>query len=150
MFISEKNLSPSLEDYLECILFLEKKNRVARVKDIAEFLRIKMPSVSGALRNLKEKGLIEYEKNSFIILTKSGCRIAGSVQKRHSILKRFLLNILLLSDKDAEEQACRIEHVVSPSTTNRIKNMTLFLEDSLLQKKEYSGDGWRKILSGDD
>ena len=73
-------LTPSLEDYLEAILNLESQYRVARVKDIAKTLEVQMPSVTGAVKNLKEKGLVNYEKNSFISLTDKGMEIAKSIQ----------------------------------------------------------------------
>lgn len=143
------NLSPSLEDYLESILFLEKKNRVARVKDIAELLKVQMPSVTGALKNLREKNLVEYEKNSFIVLTESGKKIADSVQKRHDILTKFLKNILLLKNENAEDQACQIEHIITPGTAKRIKNLTIFMENFFSKNKDYSREEWEKILSED-
>ena len=60
----ERQLSTSLEDYLEAIIRLEKANRVARVKDIAGALNVQMPSVTGALKTLRDKGYVDYERNS--------------------------------------------------------------------------------------
>jgi len=129
-------LTPSLEDYLEAILQLEQKNRVARVKDIAERLSVQMPSVTGALKNLKSKGMIEYEKNSFINLTPRGQEIARSVLGKHEILTEFLKKGLLLSPRIAEEEACRIEHSIDQDTAVRIKNLTEYLASSFEGKTE--------------
>lgn len=131
-----KKLTPSLEDYLEAILQLEEINRVARVKDIAEKLSVQMPSVTGALKNLKSKGMIEYEKNSFINLTEEGKKIAEVVLRKHQILVRFLEEGLLLSTEKAEEEACRIEHSIDQETSLRIKNLSLYLEQQFQDKPE--------------
>ena len=120
-------LTPSLEDYLEAILQLEKKNRVARVKDIADKLSVQMPSVTGALKNLKSKGMIEYEKNSFINLTPKGSKIARSVLNKHEILVDFLEQSLFLPAEQAQEEACKIEHSINQDTATRIKNLTAYL-----------------------
>ena len=122
-------LTPSLEDYLEAILQLEKKNRVARVKDIAEKLSVQMPSVTGALKNLKSKGMIEYEKNSFINLTPKGGKIARSILSRHEILVSFLEQALFLPAEQAQEEACKIEHSINQDTATRIKNLTAHLRE---------------------
>jgi len=126
----KKDLSPSLEDYLEAILQLETKNKVARVKEIAEALNVQMPSVSGALKTLKSKGLIIYEKNSYIVLSAKGLEIARSVQNKHSILTGFLEEILLLPKSIAEDQACKIEHIISRETSIRIQRLGEVLKKS--------------------
>ena len=75
-------LSESLEDYLEAILFLENSNKVARVKDIAEKMGVLRGSVTGALKSLSKKGLINYEPYSYITLTKKGTTLARQVTRR--------------------------------------------------------------------
>jgi len=102
-----------------------------------------MPSVTGALKNLKSKGMIEYEKNSFINLTEQGKEIAEIVLKKHMILVNFLSEGLLLSPAKAEEEACRIEHSIDLETARRIKNVTRYLSG------QFSGDSdsLEKILS---
>ncbi len=128
-------LTPSLEDYLEAILQLEEKNRVARVKDIAEKLSVQMPSVTGALKNLKAKGMIEYEKNSFINLTETGKERAEIVLKKHQILVQFMEEVLLLDSEKAEEEACRIEHSIDQTTAKRIKNLSRHLTGTYKDNK---------------
>jgi len=130
-YLMEKKvkLTPSLEDYLEAILQLEEKNRVARVKDIADKLSVQMPSVTGALKNLKSKGMIEYEKNSFINLTPKGNEIAQAVLGKHEILVSFLQDGLFLDPGLAQEEACKIEHSIGQDTARRIKNLTNYLSE---------------------
>ncbi|MBB6478589.1 metal-dependent transcriptional regulator [Spirochaeta isovalerica] len=141
-----EQLTTSLEDYLEAILFLEEKNRVARVKDIAEFLSVQMPSVTGAQKNLRSKGLVEYERNSFINLSREGLKIARSIRKKHDILKNFLKSVLLLDDDQSEEEACKIEHAISQNTALRIKNLTDYVLKGL-DTGELSGQSWQDIIS---
>jgi len=113
-------LSESIEDYLEVILELEKSNKVARAKDIAERLNINRGSVTCGLKNLTEKGLINYQPYSYITLTPQGKRIAAEVTRRHEVLRDFLENILGVDAKTAENNACRMEHAVDRQTIDRL------------------------------
>lgn len=143
--LSMTNLSPSLEDYLEAILRLEKKYRVARVKDIAKSLGVQMPSVTGALKNLREKGLVNYEKNSFISLTETGIRAAEMINSKHYILDEFFRDVLLIDPATASEEACGTEHVISSKTATRIKALTDYVKDSVLNT--FSEKEWNALLS---
>jgi DtxR family Mn-dependent transcriptional regulator len=125
---SSAELTASMEDYLEAILLLEKKHRVARVKDIAERLSVRMPSVTGALKSLKSRSLIEYEKNSFINLTPKGMKLAKSVLQRHEILVEFFSLGLGLEGESAEAQACRMEHAIDQETAGRFRNLTRWIQ----------------------
>ena len=113
-------LSENLEDYLETILALEKLNKVARVKDIAEKLGILRGSVTGALRTLQEKGLVNYEPYSFITLTSRGSTIAREITRRHEAIKDFLANILQIDSEKAEANACRMEHAMDKAAVDRL------------------------------
>ena len=115
-----RELSESIQNYLEVILELENKNKVARAKDIADRLGIQRGSVSGALKMLEQKGFINYAPYSFITLTKEGKRIAREVAHRHAVLKDFLLNVLQIDNETAEETACRMEHVIDKKTVERL------------------------------
>jgi DtxR family Mn-dependent transcriptional regulator len=142
----QKQLTTSLEDYLEAILLLERKNRVARVKDIACLLQVKMPSVTGALRSLRDKEMVNYKKNSFISLTDKGMVIAKDILTRHSIIRKFLERILLLPAGIADEQACKIEHLIDDMTLRRLYNTCRFLQNQLINKERYSEEEWLKII----
>jgi len=122
-------LTESLEDYLETILELEIKNKVARVKDIADKLDIQRCSVSGALKILAEKGLINYEPYSYITLTDNGICVAKKIKHRHNILKDFLSRIVQLSSENADALACRMEHAVDEISMERIVQFIKFIDN---------------------
>ena len=113
-------LSESLEDYLEVILELEKTQKVARVKDIAEKMGVQRGSVSGTLKSLKEKELVNYRPYSYITLTKQGKKLAEEICRRHEVIKNFLKCVLLLDESNAEKNACRMEHAMDKSAINRL------------------------------
>lgn len=115
-----EELSENMENYLETIFELEKINKVARVKDIADRLGIQRGSASGALKNLAEKGLIHYEPYSFITLTRDGREIAKEIAHRHRVLKDFLENILKIDPETAEKTACKMEHAIDETTKERL------------------------------
>ena len=129
--------SESIQKYLEIILELENTHKVARAKDIAEGLGIQPGSVSGSLRNLEKKGLINYEPYSFITLTKKGRKIAEEVAHRHRVLKDFLFNVLQIDAETADETACRIEHVIDEKTVERL---VCFIE--YLHSDPHTGSEW--------
>jgi len=115
-----KKLSATMEDYLETILLMAKKNNVARVKDIARKLCVKKPSVNNALKQLSSKGLINYQPYEFITLTPEGKRLANKLLRRRDIIKPFLTEILLLEDDEAEKYTCRLEHAFDGRLIDRL------------------------------
>ena len=121
-------LSAQMEDYLETIFVLCQDKGVARVKDIASRLKVTNPSVVGALRTLKRKKLVRQERYGFIRLTDQGRELARSVLHRHSVLTHFLESILGLDADTAANDACRIEHAVSPETVRRLRAVAAFLQ----------------------
>jgi DtxR family Mn-dependent transcriptional regulator len=125
----ETDLSANMEDYIETIALLSKKSKVVRVKDIAKSLNIKMPSVSAALIKLRDKELIEYEKYGYVELTDKGKHIASKVYQKHSCISGFLQNVLQLSKKQAEDEACKLEHYLSSKTCSQIHKFMKFYED---------------------
>jgi DtxR family transcriptional regulator, Mn-dependent transcriptional regulator len=118
--ITVQDLSESMQDYLEAILAIQEKNQVARVKDIAEKLDILKGSVTGALKKLAEKGLINYEPYSFITLTEQGKAIAREITRRHRIIRDFLQCILLMDPEAADQNACRMEHAMDREAVDRL------------------------------
>lgn len=113
-------LSRSMEDYLEVIYNLKVRSDVARVKDIAREMDVKMPSVTGAIRSLVEKGLVKHEPYECVELTDEGLRRASEVAHRHSAIKAFLIDVLGLHEDDAEREACGIEHAINADTLDRL------------------------------
>lgn len=118
------NLTSNMEDYLEVILNLQRERKVARVKDVAERLQVKMPSVTGAMKGLAEKGLVNYERYSYLTLTEEGEKIAQEIGERHKTFYNFLTQVLDLDHETAELDACRLEHATSQKTFERIKTFT--------------------------
>jgi DtxR family Mn-dependent transcriptional regulator len=114
------DLSESIQGYLEVILALETTRKVARAKDIAERLGVQRGSVTGALKSLVEKGLINYQPYSYITLTREGKRLAEEITHRHHVLKDFLLNVLQIDAETAENTACRMEHAIDKKTVERL------------------------------
>jgi DtxR family Mn-dependent transcriptional regulator len=112
-------LSQSREDYLETIYELIEANTVARVKDIAEKLNVRKPSVHCAINELKKHGLVEQEPYGYVTLTESGIIEAKEVLRRHVILREFLL-LLGVPLEVAERDACAMEHLLSPETYKAI------------------------------
>ena len=102
----------SSENYLETILLLSKKLPVVRAVDIANELDFKKPSVSIAMKNLREKNQITVSEQGFIYLTESGKEIAEMIYERHLLISSWLTE-LGVPEEIAVKDACRIEHVIS-------------------------------------
>jgi len=118
-------LSESLEDYLEAIAELIAVDGHAHTKEIAEKLDVKMPSVTGALRQLEKLGYIIYNTHYPVVLTAEGKAVADEVMRRHRVLKSFFSDVLGLPLDTASDTACRLEHVVDENT---IRRFVLFTE----------------------
>lgn len=112
----------SAENYLETILMLSKKLPVVRSVDIANELGYKKPSVSIAMKNLREKNYITVMEQGYIFLTDSGREIAEMIYERHEFLTEWLVS-LGVNPETAAEDACRIEHVISKESFEAIKKM---------------------------
>ena len=125
---SHPELSASLEDYLEVIQHLQNKNRVARAKDIADSLGVTRGSVTGSLKTLAAKGLIEYAPYSFITLTEEGAVLAREVIHRHRTLEKFFSKVLQLDEARADVIACQVEHEVDAETIDRLVSFLGFLD----------------------
>ena len=114
----------SIEDYLETILLLQRKKGNIRSIDIVNELGYTKPSVSIAMKSLREKELITVTDTGHITLTDSGLARAESVLERHTLLKDWLIK-LGVREEVAEEEACRIEHDISEETFELLKKHCL-------------------------
>ena len=126
----KQKLSPRMEDYLETISFLKEKNKVARVKDISTSLKVKAASVTSALASLSKNNLVIHERYGYVQLTPEGERLARIVTKKHQVLIEFLTKILDISPNIATEDACKMEHSISPQTFERLTKFMEFIETS--------------------
>ena len=118
----EHGIAESGETYLEAILLIKERTQsgLVRAVDIANELGFSKPSVSRALSQLKEKGLINIEMSGAIIFTPEGLSYAKKVFQRHRILTYFLRYVLEVPASQAEQDACRIEHVISDLTLDHM------------------------------
>ena len=110
----------SAEDYLETILLLSKKTGSVRSKDIVEEMGFSKPSVSIAMKKLRQDNLISMGEDGFITLTEKGEKTAKQVYERHSILYDWLISIGI-NERTAAADACRMEHILSGETFDAIK-----------------------------
>lgn len=114
----------SMEDYLETILLLQRQKGNIRSIDIANELGYSKPSISIAMKSLREKELITVTDTGYIALTGTGLMRAEKVLERHTLLKDWLIKLGVESDV-AEEEACRIEHDISEETFELLKKHCL-------------------------
>ena len=113
-------LRESGEDYLEAIFSLEQQNGGVRSVDVARALKVSRPSVNRAVGVLKENGFLEHESYGLIRLTEKGRERAALVYRRHQLITQFLISILGVEPKTAEQDACRTEHVFSDETMTKL------------------------------
>ncbi|MCK4276827.1 MAG: metal-dependent transcriptional regulator [Phycisphaerae bacterium] len=125
-----KDLSGSLEDYLEAILELSAQGQVARVRDIAKRLGVSMSSVTAALRALSKRRLVNYDPYEVITLTDRGRAAAQQVRQRHQVIRSFLTEVLHLDERRADANACRMEHGVDDVVLSRLSKFARFVQES--------------------
>lgn len=123
-------IQQSAEDYLETILVLSRKKSQIRSIDIVNELGYSKPSVSVAMKNLRENGYISMDRDGYITLEEPGLRIAETIYARHTFLTGFLV-CLGVSPETAAEDACRMEHVISPESFQAMKR---FAEKNLKEQ----------------
>ncbi len=116
-------MTQSLEDYLEAVYVLISSGCPAQVHDVAKMLSVKMPSVVKAIRELKRLGLVTQQPYAAIELTSKGERVARQVLNRHTLLRAFLMKIGV-SRRNADKDACLMEHILSAETLDRIRSYT--------------------------
>lgn len=114
------NIHESAEDYLERILMLSKKMSKVRSIDIAVDMNYSKPSISRAIKNLKENGYINVDANGNITLTEKGLEIANRIFERHTILTKIFV-ALGVSKETAASDACKVEHDLSQETFDALK-----------------------------
>lgn len=136
-------LSKSLEDYLESILFLQEDHNSVRMIDISTFLDVKKPSVTKAIKKLEERGLVIHENYSIVSLTKIGLSKAKEVKNKHCTILKFLTEILGVDKKEAEIDACKLEHSISNNTFTKLSKFLDFID----QSASFDKNIWNKCFS---
>ena len=129
----------SSEDYLETILILGNKSSLVRAVDIASEMGFKKPSVSVAMKNLRQKNLITVADNGDIRLTEEGHKIADKVSERHQLISSWLM-MLGVQEKTALHDACRIEHIISEESFQALKRAVHELREQQESAKEDAAD----------
>ncbi|OUO93463.1 DtxR family transcriptional regulator [Cloacibacillus sp. An23] len=114
-------MQESGEMYLETILVLKNKNGSVRSVDVARALSFSKPSVSRAIGILKDDGYVTVEDNGELNLTEEGLARAGAIYERHRYITKFLADVLGVPHDTAESDACRIEHIISQETFDKVK-----------------------------
>ncbi|MGC6173065.1 metal-dependent transcriptional regulator [Lacrimispora sp. 38-1] len=114
-------IKESAENYLETILVLKQKHGQVRSIDLANELGFTKPSVSVAMKKLRENGYIHVDEDGYITLEKAGYEIASQIYDRHKTIMNLLITAGV-SKETASEDACRIEHVISNESYQCIKN----------------------------
>jgi DtxR family Mn-dependent transcriptional regulator len=117
----------SMEDYLETIALLKEESKPVTVTAISKKMGVKKPSVNWALTKLSVTGLVLHEKYGDVELTAEGAKIAEDVYKRHKILRQFLVDILDVDPDTADNDACRMEHVLSRDSLSRLEKFIDFV-----------------------
>jgi len=130
-------LTASLEDYLETIFLIIEEKQAVMPRDIARRLKVSNASVTGALRALADKGLINYAPYDVISLTPNGKTTAMDISRRHEVLRDFFVNILAVDEPDADKAACDMEHAISRPVLDRF---VLFAE--FTDTCPRGGSGW--------
>ena len=115
-------IQESTENYLETILILKSRLGAVRSVDIVNELDYTRPSVSVAMKKLRERGYVHVDADGFINLTESGLEVARDMYERHSIISGFLI-MLGVDEKTAAGDACRIEHVISRQSFEKIQEL---------------------------
>ena len=116
-------MQESPEDYLEAILVLSRELGNVRSIDVANYLEYSKPSVSVAMKRLRENGFVTLDEHSNLILTGSGLSIALKIYERHLVISQFLISIGV-DEAIAKKDACRMEHVISDESFEKIKQLS--------------------------
>lgn len=115
------SITPSKEDYLERIYDLSIDDENVRSVDVARALNVSRASVNKSIGGLKEDGYIEQEHYGTITLTRKGKQIAKEVRNKHNVIRSFLINVLGVDYKTADEEACEMEHAIGKDTAKKFK-----------------------------
>lgn len=125
----EMVLTNSMEDYLEAISILGEKKKYVRVRDIAKYMKVKMPSVTGALKSLARNNLVNHERYEYVELTEQGTMIAQDIRRRHDAILKFLTEVLNVDPETAGRDACGMEHAMSTTTLDRLVKLIECMEE---------------------
>ncbi len=133
---TRKKLTRRLEDYLEAVLVLVRRRGVARVRDIARLTDVSKSTVTAALKQLAKAGLVHHDPYQLVTLTPRGEAVAEVILHKHEILAEFLSDVLNVDAAQAEENACRMEHVVDDEVLRRMTLLAEFIQSRPLHSED--------------
>jgi DtxR family Mn-dependent transcriptional regulator len=125
---NEKELTHSMAHYLQAVASLKREKGYAKVSDIACRLGVSRAGVTSMLRSLKTRGLVDHERYGLVELTDEGSRFAKMTETNREVLSQFFTNILGLRPEMANEDACMIEHLVSPESMMQFLRLTALIQ----------------------
>jgi len=133
---AQKKLTRRLEDYLEAVLVLVRRRGSARVRDIARLTHVSKSTVTASLKQLAKAGLVDHAPYQLVMLTPRGEALAEAIRRKHETLAEFLSDILNVDATTAEENACRMEHVVDDEVLRRIALLGEFIQNQPLHGED--------------
>ncbi|MCR4441382.1 MAG: metal-dependent transcriptional regulator [Peptococcaceae bacterium] len=128
-------ISNALEDYLETILNLSEQKSAVRTTDLAVHMQVAKPTVTETVKSLVNHGLLRHEKYGPLELTEKGRQKALKIRYRHTILKKFLTDILGVKPETANREACLMEHAISPDTADKLAQFLENICNNAIEKK---------------
>jgi DtxR family Mn-dependent transcriptional regulator len=128
-----------MEDYLETIYLQDLEGQAAKVKNIADAMGVSKPSVTEALSVLQDRGLVLHQKYGDIELTDKGRHTAEDIYHRHKLLRDFFVDILAMDEEVAEDDACKVEHLISDTTTERVEALLTYIRKATSNGSDYKG-----------
>jgi len=135
----KRQLSSSMEDYLEMICRMLKDSSVVRIKELAENLHVKPSSASKMVSNLKDAGYLKFNKYEYVEATEKGLMAGEYLLRRHEVLHRFLC--VLNSSENELEQVEKIEHFINEKTILNLEKITPILTGLLHEHEEDQNSG---------
>lgn len=133
----QKPISASLEDYLEAIYNIIEEKQGVKAVEISRRLNVGRSSVTEALKTLADKKLVNYGRYDVLSLTPEGEKVAMEVILRHKVLKDFFTKVLGLSPQSADEEACKVEHVVSEETMQHFMSFMEYHRQTLNKEENH-------------
>ena len=140
----QRLLSTAHEMYLKVLYEVRSKHEVARVRDVAKSLEVSPGAVSGALKKLEIAGFVEHEPYGVVALTPTGAAVAECMLRRHDTIRDVLIEVFGVDPENAAEDACLMEHAVSPVTVNRMVGVLRRVREGEIVIPEQPADAERR------
>lgn len=129
-------ITPALENYIRVLYDLQTSEKMPRVKHVAKILKVKVPTVVESLKKLRDVGILEHEKHEYIRLTPKGIALAEKILKNNRVVYEFATRLLELSSSEAQDLACKLEHINSTRFFTALSAMMdLLNENSELRER---------------